>query len=130
MIGQEDKYRTIINKEQKKIIGTVDKAILAKLQEENPKELKKVLSNLIRDTIRQFEAEETNMKNYKYPEYQYHKEEHQNFSAKTLAYRKTILNSDSKTANEILDYLKNCLVKHFQEADKKSTEYCNKSTLK
>ncbi|MBC8556017.1 MAG: hemerythrin family protein [Candidatus Brocadiales bacterium] len=130
MIGQEVKYRTIINKDQKKIIGIVDKAIAAKRQQESPKELQKVLSNITRDAVRQFKTEETNMKDYKYPEYQYHKEEHQDFSEKALAYRKTILNSDSKTANEILEYLKNWLVKHFLEADKKSTEYCNKSKLK
>lgn len=130
MIGHEVKYRKIINKDQKKIIGIVDKAIAAKQQQESHKELKKVLSNITRDAVRHFKTEETNMKDYKYPEYQYHKEEHQDFSEKALAYRKTILNSDSKTANEILEYLKNWLVKHFLEADKKSTEYCNKSKLK
>jgi|TARA_B100000959_G_C14921649_1_gene599782 hemerythrin len=90
-----------------KIIGTIDKAIVAMQQQESPKELKKVLSNITRDPVRQFKTEETNMKDYKYPEYQYHKEEHQNFPVKALAYRKTILKSDSKTANEILEYLKN-----------------------
>jgi len=90
-----------------KIIGTIDKAIVAMQQQESPKELKKVLSNITRDPVRQFKTEETNMKDYKYPVYQYHKEEHQNFPVKALAYRKTILKSDSKTANEILEYLKN-----------------------
>ena len=42
----------------------------------------------------------------------------------------TLERGDSKTANEILEYLKKWLVKHFQEADKKSTEYFNKSKLK
>jgi len=133
MIDRKDILRTyasLINEAQEKIIGTVDKAIVAKQQQESPKELKKVLSNITRDAVRQFKTEETNMKDYKYPEYQYHKEEHQDFSDKALAYRKTILNSDSKTANEVLEYLKNWLVKHFLEADKKSTEYCNKSKLK
>jgi hemerythrin-like metal-binding protein len=70
------------------------------------------------------------MKDFKYPGYHYHKEEHQDFSTKALAYRKIILDSDSKTANEILEYLKKWLVKHFEEADKKSTEYFNKNELK
>ncbi len=40
MIGQKDKHHmpaTIINEDQKKIIGTVDKAIVVKQQQENPK---------------------------------------------------------------------------------------------
>jgi len=40
-----------------------------------------------------------------------------------LAYSKIIPNSDSQTANKILDYLKKWLVRHFQETDNKSIEY-------
>ena len=93
-------------------------------------ELKRVLSHINKDAVRHFTTEESYMKVFKYPGYQYHKEKHQVFSTKALAYHKIILNSDSKTANEILEYLKKWLVKHFQEADKKSTEYFNKSKLK
>ena len=77
MIDRKDillTYASLINEAQEKIIGTVDKAIVAKQQQESPKELKKVLSNITRDAVRQFKTEETNMKDYKYPEYQYHKE--------------------------------------------------------
>ncbi len=133
MIVRKDKcriYASIINEDLKKIIGTVEKAIVAEQHQESTKKLRKVLSNITRDAIRNFTTEESYMKAFKDPEYQYHKEEHQNFSVKALAYSKTILKSDSKTANEILEYLKNWLVKHFLESDKKSTEYCNKSELK
>ncbi len=61
------------------------------------------------------------------PQPTYHKKNTGVFSTKAPAYRKIILNSDSKTANKILEYLKKWLAKHFQEADKKSTEYFNKS---
>ena len=133
MIDRKDillTYASLINEAQENIISTVDKAIEEMQRQKSSNELERVLSNITRDAVRQFKTEETNMKDYKYPEYQYHKEEHQDFSDKALAYRKTILNSDSKTANEVLEYLKNWLVKHFLEADKKSTEYCNKSKLK
>ncbi|MDP6924738.1 MAG: hemerythrin family protein [Candidatus Scalindua sp.] len=133
MIDQKDRYHmyaSLINEDQKKIIGTVDKAIDAKQHQENPNELERVLSHIIKDTVRHFTTEESYMKNLKYPGYHYHKEEHQDFSTKAHAYRKLILESDSKTANEILEYLKKWLVKHFQEADKEYTEYCSKSELK
>ncbi len=60
----------------------------------------------------------------------YHKEDHQDFSTKALAYRKITVDSDAETASEILEYLKTWLVKHFQEADKKSTDHFNKNELK
>ncbi len=133
MIDRKEKYRmyaSFINEDQKKIIGTVDKAIVAKQHQESSIELEKVLSHITRDAVRHFTTEESYMKVFKYPGYHYHKEEHQDFSTKAHAYRKIILNSDSKTANEILEYLKKWLVKHFQEADKKSTDYFHKNELK
>jgi hemerythrin-like metal-binding protein len=133
MIELKDKYRiykSLIDEDQKKIIGTVDNAIDAKQHKESPDELVRMLSHINRDAVRHFTTEESYMKVFKYPGYQDHKEEHQAFSTKALAYRKIILDSDSKTANEILEYLKKWLVKHFQEADKKSTEYFNRSELK
>jgi len=133
MIDPKDKYRmyeSLINKDQKKIIGTVNKAIDAKQHQEDPNELRKALSHITKDAVRHFTTEESYMKIFKYPGYQYHKEEHQDFSTKALAYRKIILDSDFKTANEILEYLKKWLMKHFQEADKKSTDYFHKNELK
>jgi hemerythrin len=133
MVDKNDKYRmhsSLINEDQKKIIGTVDKAIDAKQQQESPDELKKVLSRINRNAVRHFTTEESYMKVFKYPGYQYHKEEHQDFSTKALAYRKIIVDSDAETASEILEYLKTWLVKHFQEADKKSTDHFNKNELK
>ena len=133
MTDRKEKYRmyaSLINEDQKKIIGTVDKAIVAKQHQESSIELEKVLSHITRDAIRHFTTEETYMKDFKFPGYQYHKEEHQDFSNKALAYHKIILNSDSKTAKEILEHLKKWLVKHFQETDKKYTEYLNKNKLK
>jgi hemerythrin len=133
MDEKNNKYRMYpasINEDQKQIIGTVDKAIDAKQQQDSPNELKEVLSHINRDAVRHFTTEESYMKIFKYPGYQYHKEEHQDFSSKALAYRKIIVDSDSETANEILEYLKTWLVKHFQEADKKSTEHFNKNELR
>ncbi len=132
MVDLKDKYRMyslFINEDQKKIIGSVDKAIDAKRHRNNPDELEKVLSRINKNAVQHFSTEESYMKVFKYPGYEYHKEEHQDFSKKALAYRKRILDSDPKTANEILEYLKKWLEKHFQEADKKSTEYFNKIGL-
>ncbi len=133
MIERKDKYRmyaSLISKDQMKLICTVDKAIAIKKHLDCPKELTKVLSVITTDTIRYFTTEETYMIDFKYPGYQYHKEEHQDFSTKTLAYCKRILNSDYQTAHKILQYLKQWLIKHFQETDKKYTEYFNKNKLR
>ena len=126
MIDRKDIHRTyasLINEAQENIISTVDKAIEEMQRQKSSNEFGRVLSNITKDTNRHFTSEEAYLKDFKYPEYHYHKEEHQDFSTKALAYGKIIPNSDSQTANEILDYLKKWLVRHFQETDNKSIEY-------
>ena len=123
-------YASLISKDQKKLIDTVDKAIAVKQNQENPEELEKVLSRITKDTLRHFTTEEIYMIDCNYPGYQYHKEEHQDFTTKTLAYYKRILNSDSQTADGILKYMKQWLIKHFQKTNNKYTEYFNKDELK
>ena len=125
MDEKNNKYRMYpasINEDQKKIIGTVDKAIDAKQQQDSPNELKEVLSHINRDAVRHFTTEESYMKIFKYPGYQYHKEEHHDFSEKAIAYCNRVIEGDYHISNEIFEYLKEWLVNHIQITDKKYVE--------
>jgi hemerythrin len=107
MIELEDRYNlyvSLISEDHKNLIGTIDKAIVAKQYQKGPEEIKEKIHDIFRNIIRHFATEEIYMIEFKYPEYQYHKEEHLNFSIKALAYRDKIINSDYQTANEILEY--------------------------
>jgi hemerythrin-like metal-binding protein len=77
-----------------------------------------------------FKTEESYMIKFNYPEYQYHKEEHLDFSIKTLVYQSTVIGGDYHIANEILEYLKRWLVNHIQKTDKRYTNCFNKNGLK
>jgi hemerythrin-like metal-binding protein len=67
---------------------------------------------------------------FKYPEYQYHKEEHLDFSIKALSYRNRIINNDYLVADEMLEYLKQWLLNHFRRTDERYIEYFNKNGIK
>ena len=56
---------------------------------------------------------------FNYPEYQYHKEEHHDFSIKTIGYLDKVIKGDCQIANELLEYLKRWLINHIQDTDKK-----------
>jgi len=130
MITQEDKYNlyvSLITEDHKKLINTIDKAIAAKQHRKSPEEMKEILHDIIRYTVKHFATEETYMIEFKYPEYQYHKESHMDFSIKAFAYHNRIINSDYQTANEMLEYLKQWLINHFQKTDKKYTEYFSRN---
>jgi hemerythrin-like metal-binding protein len=133
MIELEDRYNfyvSLISKDHEQLIGTIDKAIAAKQNKKSPEEMKEKLHDIIRYAIKHFATEEYYMIEFKYPEYQYHKEEHQHFSIKALSYRNRIINNDYMVVNEMLEYLKQWLFNHFRRTDEKYIEYFNKNGIK
>ncbi len=133
MLEWDDKYSigiSIIDEEHKKLFGILNKAISAKGHNGNPEELWEVLSEMTRYAHTHFKTEETFMKEFKYPEYQDHKEEHRHFSTEIIAYHDKVINGDSQIANEIIEYLKWWLVNHIQVSDKKYIDCFIKNGLK
>ncbi len=133
MIEWEDKYSfgiSIIDKEHKKFIDVINKAIIAREHYDNPEEVKEVLRGMTTYVLTHFKTEETYMIKFNYPEYQNHKEEHLDFSEKTIAYCKRIADGDSHFTNEVLEYLKQWLVNHIQITDRQYIVCFNENGLK
>ena len=121
MIEWDDKYSvgiSIIDEDHKKYIDTINKVILVKKNNDNPEGVKKVLREMTNYVLTHFKTEETYMIEFNYPEYQFHKEEHHDFSKKVIEYCERVNDGDSHFANEILEYLKQWLVNHIQVTDK------------
>ena len=122
MIKWNDKYSvgiSMIDEEHKKFIGILNKAIFAKGYNDNSEKLRKVLREMTNYALTHFKTEEDYMKEFNYPEYQDHKEEHRHFSTETIAYQDKVIKGDFQIANEIIEYLKWWLVNHIQVTDKK-----------
>ncbi|MBC8555744.1 MAG: hemerythrin family protein [Candidatus Brocadiales bacterium] len=133
MIEWEDNHSvgvSIIDEEHKKLFDIINKVIVAKQHNDNQNELLEILNEMVEFANTHFKTEETYMIKFKYPEYQYHKEEHLDFSIKTLAYRSRVVSGDHHVANAILEYLKSWLVDNMQRTDKKYTDCFNKNGLK
>ncbi len=130
MIEWDDKYSvgvSIIDEEHKKLIDIINKVIVAKQHNNNSEDILGILNEMTKHAQGLFKTEETYMIKFNYPEYQYHKEEHNDFSIKTFFYKSTIVSSDYQIANEILEYLKQWLVNHIQKTDRKYTDCFNKN---
>ena len=122
MIEWDDKYSvgiSIIDKHHKQLVDIINDAIVAKQHSDDPEKMMEVLDEMTLYAQEHFKTEESYMLKFHYPEYQYHKEEHRNFSHKTIAYRNKVMHGDSQIANEVLEYLKKWLVDHIQVTDKK-----------
>jgi hemerythrin-like metal-binding protein len=128
----EDKFSvgiSMIDDEHKKIIGLLNKAICVKEQNGNPEELREVLREITNYVLTHFKTEESYMKEFNYPEYKDHKEEHRNFSNETITYKDNVIKGDYQIANEIIEYLKWWLVNHIQVTDKKYTDCFKRNGL-
>jgi hemerythrin-like metal-binding protein len=132
-IKWDDKYSvgiSMIDEEHKKLIGILNKAIFAKKHNDNPEEIQEVLREMTNYVLTHFKTEETYMIKFNYPEYQDHKEEHHNFSIKTIAYFGKVIKGDYQIANEIFEYLKRWLINHIQVIDKKYIDCFKRNGLK
>lgn len=132
MLTWNDEYNvniTIIDEDHKKFIDIVNKAITAKLQNKNTEQIEGVLNEMINHTMNHFRTEEKYMIEFNYPEYQYHKEEHLDFSSRITSYLKMVVSGDHQIAGEILEYLKQWLVRHIQITDQKYIECFKKNGL-
>ena len=133
MIEWDDKYSVGISKiddEHKQFIDIINEAIATKKHNDDPEELREVLHKITMYALNHFSTEENYMIEFNYPEYQYHKEEHHDFSRKVIAYCERVADGDSQISNEILEYLKRWLVNHIQVTDRKYIDCFMRNGLK
>ncbi len=133
MLEWSDKFSvgiSIIDEEHKKLFDILNKVIVAKEHNGNPEELWEVLSEMTNYAHTHFRTEETYMKEFNYPEYQNHKEEHHEFAMKIIAYLEKLIKGDYQIVNEIIEYLKWWLVNHIQVTDKKYVVCFSENSLK
>ena len=133
MIEWEEKYSigiSIIDEEHKELIRIMNAAIVAKQHNSNIEDISKLLKELTVYALNHFSTEESYMVEFNYPEFQYHKEEHHDFSSKTITYCSRVIEGDYHIASEILEYLKQWLVNHIQITYKKYVECFKKNGLK
>lgn len=118
-----------IDEEHKNLIDIINKVILSKEHNDSPEELREALNEMTKYAQTHFATEELYMIKFNYPEYQYHKEQHLDFTTKIKAYESGLINADYHIANEILDYLKQWLVNHILKTDKKYVDCFRKNGL-
>ena len=93
MLEWEDKFSvgiSIIDEEHKKLIGILNKAIFAKEHNSNTEETKEVLGEMLEYSQKHFSTEEAYMIKFNFPEYQFHKNEHLDFTNKCQRLQSTI----------------------------------------
>ena len=120
---------SIIDEEHKELIDIINKAVAIKEHNDNPEEIREILYEMIKYALKHFATEETYMKKFNFPEFQLHRNEHLDFTDKTVANLNKVVMGDYQMANEILEYLRWWLVNHIQGTDRKYIECFNENGL-
>lgn len=132
MIEWNDKYSmgiSMIDEEHKKLIDIINKVFVTKEHNDNPEEVRNVLHEMIKYALSHFATEETYMTKLNCPEYQLHRNEHLNFTDYAVGNINKVINSDYHVAKEMLEQLKQWLLNHMQETDRKYIDCFNKNGL-
>ncbi len=133
MIEWNDKYSaniSLIDEQHKKLFEIINKAIIVKKHRNVTKNVLGILDEMTEYALKHFETEERYMKDFNFPEYQAHRNEHIDFTNNSIDYKNRVIGGDFQILNEILEYLKQWLVNHIQVTDKKYIDCFKKNGLK
>lgn len=90
----------------------------------------KILTDLISYTKFHFTTEERLMKSSNYPDFQNHKLEHENLTQKVISFQEQFMDGKLSLPIEVIQFLKDWLLKHIMGSDKKYVPYmAEKATL-
>ena len=115
----------IIDMQHKNLVGYVNELHQAMLEGHGKEKLGKILSNLIKYTHVHFGTEEKLMQSHGYPYYPQHKAEHDHLSATVVAFQDKFQRNEIGLTIEVMEFLKDWLVKHILGSDKKYAPFLN-----
>ncbi len=133
VIEWNDKYSlniSLIDEQHKKLFEIINKAIIAEKHSKVAKDVLEILDEMTEYALKHFETEERYMKEFNFPEYQTHRNEHIDFTNNTIDYKNRIVGGDFQIINEILEYLKQWLVNHIQVSDRQFIDCFKKNGIK
>lgn len=107
------------DEQHKKLVEVVNELYEAMKQGKGKEVLDKILDELVKYADYHFSTEETLMSKYGFPELAAHKKEHENFKVKIKEFLEKKAKGEVTLSIEVMNFLKEWLVKHIMGTDKK-----------
>ena len=108
-----------IDEQHKKLVALINKLFDAMSQGKSKEIMQAVLSELSNYVITHFATEEKLMKQLGYEDYDYHKQEHKFFIDKLNEFKIKYSSGNAALSLEVLNFLKDWLLKHIIGTDRK-----------
>jgi hemerythrin len=116
-----------IDRQHKKLFELADRFHSAMAGGKGKQILQQTLTDLIDYTKHHFAAEESLMQKSSYPEYRLHKKEHDALTHKVVQFRDDLAADRAVVTIDVLQFLREWLVQHIGQMDKKVGDYIGRS---
>ena len=115
----------IVDSQHKILLDLINELHQAMLSGTGKEQLSKVLSKLIKYTQGHFHAEEEIMQSKQYPDFANHKVEHDRFTQTILDFQHKFQKNELGLTIELMNFLKDWLIKHIMGSDKRYAPFLN-----
>ncbi len=116
-----------VDQEHKKLVDLIE-AMHKSNRDKEPKEtVEKVLTEIVEYTQTHFNNEEALIEDKLYPSLDDHKSEHKSFIKKVAEYKERLLKDFPDGRQELYRFLREWLVDHILDSDKKFAAYANEN---
>ncbi|HAF27699.1 MAG TPA: hemerythrin [Bacteroidales bacterium] len=112
-----------IDEEHKELIRIINEFYDNLRKSTNNELIISLIGGLKAYTITHFKTEENYMEQFKYPDYELHKKEHDDFIFKVSALEKKISEGKTIVSFEVTSYIKDWIKNHIQKSDKKYSDF-------
>ena len=120
----------VFDNHHKKLVGLINQLHDSMNEGKGKEALALVLNELIKYADYHFTAEEDLMKKHKYPEFAKHRTEHSSFANKVKEIQRNFEREDKYAAIEAFTFLKDWLLNHILNSDKKYSTFFNNLSVK
>lgn len=114
-----------IDQQHQRLIGIINEVYQAKVENQNRNTIAEILEKMVDYTKTHFQAEEELMAEHGFPELEPHRNAHRSFVTKVGEFNRKFSMNDDSIIDEMLDFLKEWLLKHIMEMDKGYATYLN-----
>jgi len=113
----------VVDSQHKVLVDLINQLHQAMIARRGKESLGGVLSSLVKYTKRHFAAEEGLLHTNQYPEFASHKAEHEKFTQTIIVFQDRFQRNEVAITIDVMDFLKDWLVKHIMGVDKKYMPY-------
>ncbi len=115
----------VVDSQHKVLVNLINELHQAMMAGTGKEQLGRILSNLIKYTQGHFNAEEGILLSHQYPNFVDHKAEHDRFTQTILDFQDKFQRNEIGLSIELMDFLKDWLVRHIMGVDKKYVPHLN-----